>query len=431
MCWSVRPAARPVPSMVDLQPSLLRAPREATPGSVAIEDRPLERRRDRTTPTPDVERLGVCFGAEANAAVAREPLQRRRGEARASFDLGAAGLALGQHREVGVHDDLRARCHRAVRLGVRARDVLQAVEALGRTLGVGFVDELGQLLRRSVRGTQDRRHGIGGTANGQGRGAVVVGRQPDAAPPQLRLRAVGIEVPLHGAEAGDDPVEVRGGAVHGDLHQRTLALRRGHPSDRAHLRVRQLPGRERRGRDRQIFERPGHAHVIPCGPHAHADLPAQPARARHALPALMTAAAIELGQQQQEPTGCRGDVRRERGDLRFQPIGRLRPEVVDRRHLDDGHAHSLLTELVFASYRRGGTTTWVRPVPRNRVHRLDARMKACPTTTSSTESPTPIRPRSRPAPWSSPRARARSIRTARSSRPGTTARRRPGLSATS
>ena len=43
----------------------------------------------------------------------------------------------------------------------------------------------------------------------------------------------------------------------------------------------------------------------------------------------MTSAPVELGQEQQEPAGRGRDVRRERGDLRLEPLGRLRP--ADRR----------------------------------------------------------------------------------------------------
>jgi hypothetical protein len=91
-----------------------------------------------------------------------------------------------------VGDDLGARRHRPLRLGVRPGHLLETVEAPGCTCEVGLVDELGQLLRGDVRSTDDRGDRIRRPAYGQRGGAVVVGGEPDTAAPQLGLGPVGM-----------------------------------------------------------------------------------------------------------------------------------------------------------------------------------------------------------------------------------------------
>ena len=96
-----------------------------------------------------------------------------------------------------------------------------------------------------------------------------------------------------------------------------LVLRRGHPRDRAHLRVRDLAAAHGVAQLRQLAEGARHAHVLAGSPQREPGPPAQPLGAREAtVPAVPL---VELADEHEQLVGGGLDAGRQLGDAIAEP----------------------------------------------------------------------------------------------------------------
>ena len=171
---------------------------------------------------------------------------------------------------------------------------------------------------------------------GQGRQAERAGQRPVLLePPGQTAAHPGIRVIRPGdlAVGPGEPLQLVGGHWLGQLGQPALGGRGGDPGQRPDLGVRQLRRGEPGPDDRQVPQRPGHPDVLAGGAGGQLALPRQPLRAGAHLPAGPAAAGVEVGEQDQEPAGCRGQVPGQLADLRLHPLQR------HRRRLSRGRGH--------------------------------------------------------------------------------------------
>lgn len=140
----------------------------------------------------------------------------------------------------------------------------------------------------------------------------------------MRANASARRAPLPRApKAAHGFLDVIRGSVERDGEQQFLCLRTRHPSDRAHLRVRQLAASHRCRYARQGFERPRNAHFLARSAHVDAALPVQPVCAGLCCRIRPAVTPIELRDEDQKAVISRVQMPRELGDLRFEGGRRL------------------------------------------------------------------------------------------------------------
>ena len=130
--------------------------------------------------------------------------------------------------------------------------------------------------------------------------AVVV--VPVPAQEALALRGVGL---TRGdpARRANHALELGCGRVAGELEQLGLAVGVGDPGQRPHLRIAELPARERRADIRELTERPRDAHMLARRARRQRAAPGHPLAGRATAGPAPTLAAVELGDQLQ-PAGA-------------------------------------------------------------------------------------------------------------------------------
>ncbi len=147
----------------------------------------------------------------------------------------------------------------------------------------------------------------------------VLVQPPGQPPPQPRLL---LHIAGHGAVRPGEPLQLVGRHRPRHLGQIRIRVRAGDPGQRPHLRKRQPPGGELAPDHRQRPERPGHPDMLTGGTRRQLALPRQPRRARRHVPLSPATAAVELGQQHQEPAGRRRQVPGQLTNLRLQHLQR-------------------------------------------------------------------------------------------------------------
>src|SRR5437016_1545807 len=108
--------------------------------------------------------------------------------------------------------------------------------------------------------------------------------------------------PIHPRPTSHDALYVFCGSRPADLEQPLFGLRRGHASERADLRVRQLTAGQRSGQQRQHAERPRHANPLAGGARVEPDAPRQP-RGAGAEAVAPAAAEVEVADEIEQPSG--------------------------------------------------------------------------------------------------------------------------------
>ena len=281
--------------------------------------------------------------------VTRDP--RRAGRSRSR--------RVGEHVGAGVHHDL-------VHLRVIGAGHLPGQERLGhRDQPIGQVRgrpdhwrPRGRRVRggRRLRGRRVRGRRLRGNVSARIREASEVGaggaqrleqhralqrRQPERA----GQRPVFLEPPRQPAThprrrvigRGDlavrpgEPLQLVPGHRPGQLGQARLGGRGGDPGQRPDLGVGQRGRGELSADDGQVPQGAGDPDVLAGGAGGHLALPRQPLRAGVHLPAGPAAAGVEVGEQDQEPAGRRGQVPGQLADLRLQPLQRHRRRPGRRR----------------------------------------------------------------------------------------------------
>ena len=170
----------------------------------------------------------------------------------------------------------------------------------------------------------------------------------------------GLGHPVHPAPAAHDPLHVGGGARSAHRQQPRFRLGSGHPGQRPHLRVRQLPAGERLRQERQRAERVRHPHALPGRARVEPDAPGEPggAGAEARVPA---AAGVELADQGEQARGGGVEMRRQLGDLVTKSIqlrsGLQRSGNVGRAKFHEFHVRAS-PYLLGRLYTRVFATPW-------------------------------------------------------------------------
>ena len=154
--------------------------------------------------------------------------------------------------------------------------------------------------------------------------------------------------PISAAQPGcqgspHEPLQLRRGGRAGELQQLALALDRAHARQRPHLRVAQLPGRERGPDTRQLLQAARHTHVLTRGRRRHRTLPRHPDRTRMTTPLRPAPATIELRDQAQPTATIRRHHRRQPRDLTLDQLQRTRHSLKRRNRRMRTHVRMLRT----------------------------------------------------------------------------------------
>ena len=112
----------------------------------------------------------------------------------------------------------------------------------------------------------------------------------------------------------DELLDMLRGAVQADVQEIVLVLGGGDAGQRPDLGVPEFTLGEGIGEQRQFGQRPGDAHFLPSGMGIDAARPAQPMSAGQRPLSGPDLAAVELGDEDEEPVGGGVDVGGEGGD---------------------------------------------------------------------------------------------------------------------
>ena len=383
----------PVDDVVRVDKSVALAAGELT-STVASQQRPPDRRRDRAGSPPDAQRLAIALDQRDQRAVASQTARSLGRDPGAVGDRAAAaapghrraGRVGRQRRGIHVHEHLVALAGRAVpgsgwrssERGLRERrEGLRVGGGGGHAVARGGIPR-GEGRGRRFRGTARLDGGtrLRGTApfvlqflgirntplvervasrlerakeersvdrrelRVEAQAAVVVVPVPAHEAPALLLVGLGRRDPPRGP---DHSLELGSGRVPRELQELGLALAIGDPGERPHLRVAQRPGGERLADQRQLGQRPGDPDMLPRGPGRERATPGDPLRRRATARHPPAGAPVELADQLQPPGGAGVDPRRQALDL---PLDQLERQVgeLDRssggRRL--GHEHTFV-----------------------------------------------------------------------------------------
>ena len=190
---------------------------------------------------------------------------------------------------------------------------------------------------RRIERAQDARAHLGREPPVQHYGTVVLVPEGEAAILVLGIGPFGLFRPLRSSMEADELLDMLRGAVQTDVEEVGFVPGHRDTGQRPDLGVTEFALGQRLGEQRQLRQRPGDTHLLPGGMGVDAAGPAQPVGARQRPLSGPDLAAVELGDEGEEPVRGGMDVGGEGGDGSGEGVVVHGGEIIRRDGMRSSH----------------------------------------------------------------------------------------------